>query len=210
MNELFVFFVGSFVSLFSIVDPLLAVPVFVSLTEKFSPEKRIEIAAQASWYVFWVLVLFFIAGGLILRFFGISLEGLRIAGGLMIIASAVEMLEKKSKLLPKEQEESESKDDIAFSPLAMPILSGPGAIAVMIGMTTDAKSWMHYPVILIVIILVSILCYVFMRLAYFIAKRMGEATMNSFNRIMGFLLLCIGVQYIVNGVMPLLKKAFHG
>jgi multiple antibiotic resistance protein len=210
MNELFIFFVGSFVSLFSIVDPLLAVPVFVSLTEKFSPEKRVEIASQASWYVFWVLVVFFIAGGLILRFFGISLEGLRIAGGLMIIGSAVEMLEKKSKLLPKEQEESESKDDIAFSPLAMPILSGPGAIAVMIGMTTDAKSWMHYPVILIVVILVSVLSYVFLRLAHIISSRMGEATMNSFNRIMGFLLLCIGVQYIVNGVMPLLKTAFHG
>ncbi len=210
MSELFVFFIGSFVSLFSIVDPLLAVPVFVSLTEKFSPEKRVEIASQASWYVFWVLVVFLIAGGLILKFFGISLEGLRIAGGLMIIGSAVEMLEKKSKLLPREQEESETKDDIAFSPLAMPILSGPGAIAVMIGMTTDAKSWMHFPVILLIIILVSVLCYVFLRLAHIISSKMGEATMNSFNRIMGFLLLCIGVQYIVNGVMPLLKQAFHG
>ncbi len=210
MNELFVFFVGSFVSLFSIVDPLLAVPVFVSLTERFSPEKRVQIASQASWYVFWVLVIFFIAGGLILKFFGISLEGLRIAGGLMIIGSAVEMLEKKAKLLPKEQAESESKDDIAFSPLAMPILSGPGAIAVMIGLTTDAKTWLHYPVIILVIMAVSFLCYVFLRLAHIISSKMGEATMNSFNRIMGFMLLCIGVQYIVNGVMPLLKIAFKG
>lgn len=210
MNEFFVFFVGSFVSLFSIVDPLLAVPVFVSLTERFSPEKRVKIASQASWYVFWVLLVFFIAGGLILKFFGISLEGLRIAGGLMIIASAADMLEKKEKLLPKEQEESESKDDIAFSPLAMPILSGPGAIAIMIGMTTDAKTWLHYVVIILVIMAVSFFCYIFLRLAHLISSKMGEATMNSFNRIMGFMLLCIGVQYIVNGVMPLLKKAFHG
>src|SRR3989338_4045589 len=127
-NEYLLFFVGSFVSLFSIVDPMLAVPVFVSLTEKYSPQKRIEIAEQTSIYALGVMLIFFIAGGLILKFFGISLEGLRIAGGLMIIASAVEMLQKKERLLPEEQKESEVKDDIAFSPLAMHILSGPGAI----------------------------------------------------------------------------------
>ena len=210
MQDWFLFFIGSFVSLFSIVDPLLAVPVFVSLTEKYSSKKRMQIAKQASIYVLGVLLVFFIAGGLILKFFGISLEGLRIAGGLMIIASAIEMLQKKDRLLPIEQQESEEKEDIAFSPLAMPILSGPGAIAVMIGMTTDAKTWLHYPIILIVICLVAFLCYIFLRLAHTITQKIGTTTMKSFNRIMGFILLCIGVQYIVNGVMPLLKIAFHG
>ena len=210
MQDILLFFVGSFVSLFSIVDPLLAVPVFVSLTEKYSPEKRIEIANQASIYVLGILIVFFIAGGLILKFFGISLEGLRIAGGLMIIASAIEMLQKKDRLLPQEQQESEIKDDIAFSPLAMPIMSGPGSIAVMIGMTTDAKSFMHYIAILLTILLVALSCYIFLRLAHTISQKMGTTMMKSFNRIMGFILLCIGVQYIVNGVMPLLKQAFHG
>ena len=155
MNEFFLFFVGSFVSLFSIVDPLVAVPVFVSLTERFSPERRIQIAKQSSIYVLGVLLVFFIAGSLILKFFGISIEGLRIAGGLMIIGSAVEMLQKKERLLPQEQQESESKDDIAFSPLAMPILSGPGSIALIIGLTSDAKTFSHYLVIFLVIVLVS-------------------------------------------------------
>ena len=209
MNEMLLFFVGSFVSLFSIVDPLVAVPVFVTLTEKYSLKKRIQIAKQASFYALWILLAFFIAGGLILKFFGISLEGLRIAGGLMIIASAIEMLQKKERLLPSEQQESEEKDDIAFSPLAMPILSGPGSIAVIIGMTTDAKSILHYAVILIVILLVVLSCYIFLRLAPLITHKMGTTTMKSFTRIMGFILLCIGVQYIVNGVMPLLKMAFQ-
>src|SRR3990167_3861280 len=102
-NEYLLFFIGSFVSLFSIVDPLLAVPVFVSLTEKYSPKKRAEVANQACIYVLAILLVFFIAGGLILKFFGISLEGLRIAGGLMIIASSIEMLQKKDRLLPQEQ-----------------------------------------------------------------------------------------------------------
>ncbi len=209
MQEFFFFFIGSFVSLFSIVDPLLAVPVFASLTQKHTPEYKIAVAGRASFYVLGILVIFFIAGGLILKFFGISLEGLRIAGGLMIIGSAIEMLQKKERLLPVEQQESEEKEDIAFSPLAMPILSGPGAIAVIIGMTTDAKSLVHYLLILITICLVSFLCYVFMRLSHVIAQKVGPITMRSFTRIMGFILLCIGVQYIVNGVMPLLKSALH-
>ena len=208
MQTILLFFVGSFVSLFSIVDPLLAVPVFASLTQKYSSKQRIAVAERASFYVLWILLVFFIAGSLILKFFGISLEGLRIAGGLMIISSAVEMLEKKDRLLPQEQHESEEKEDIAFSPLAMPILSGPGAIAVIIGMTTDAKSFSHYTVIVVTICLVAFSCYIFLRLAHTMSQRMGATTMRSYTRIMGFILLCIGVQYIVNGVMPLLKLAF--
>lgn len=207
-NEILLFFVGSFVSLFSIVDPLVAVPVFVTLTQKYKPAQRVELATKASIYVFGILLVFFAAGGLILKFFGISLEGIRIAGGLMIIGTAYEMLAKKERLLPQEQHESEEKEDVAFSPLAMPILSGPGAIAIIIGMTSDAKSIQHYSAILVVIFLVSFCCYIFLRLAHIITHKLGETTMRSFNRIMGFILLCIGVQYIVNGVMPLLRIAF--
>lgn len=208
MHEIYLFFIGSFISLFSIVDPMLAVPVFVSLTEKYTPSRRAQIANETSIYVLGILLSFFIAGHFILKFFGISIEGLRIAGGLMIIGAAIDMLQRKERLLPSEQEESEEKEDIAFSPLAMPILSGPGSIAVIIGMTTDAKSFLHYSAILVVILLVSFLCYIFLRLAHIISHKMGKTAMASFNRIMGFILLCIGVQYIVNGVMPLLKIAF--
>lgn len=210
-SDVFVFFLGSFVSLFSIVDPLLAVPVFASLTECHTPADRVGIAKRTSLYVFAILLVFFIAGGLILKFFGISLEGLRIAGGLMIIGSAVEMLQKKERLQPEEQQESEERHAIAFSPLAMPILSGPGAIAVIIGMTTDAHDlpWYYYGAILLTIALVSVSCYICLRLAHVISRRMGNTMMKSFNRIMGFILLCIGVQYIVNGVIPLLRSALQ-
>ncbi len=210
IHGLSLFFIASFISLFSIVDPLLAVPIYVSLTEKYTHTQRLMTAKRASVYVFWILICFFIAGGLILKFFGISLEGLRIAGGLMIVGSAIEMLQKKERLLPNEQEEVEHKEDIAFSPLAMPLLSGPGAIAVIIGMTSEAQSAMHYIIIFFIITLTSVSCYVAMRLAPTIALRMGKTTMTSFTRIMGFILLCVGIQYIVNGVMPLLKTAFHG
>jgi multiple antibiotic resistance protein len=210
MNELFLFFVGSFVSLFSIVDPMLAAPVFVSLTKDETERERAILAKRSSFFVFYILMAFFVAGSLILGFFGISIDALRIAGGLMILGSAYGMLNRKERLLPEEEKEAEEKEDIAFSPLAMPILSGPGAIAVIIGMTTDATSWLHYPLIFLVIILVSISCYITLRVSSKIMARLGGTMVKAFTRIMGFMLLCIGVQYIVNGIKPILMSIVNG
>lgn len=210
INDLFLFFIGSLVSLFSIVDPLLAAPVFVSLTHDHTEAERRNIAKRASVSVFWILVSFFIAGSLILSFFGISIDALRISGGLMILGSAYGMLEKKSRLQPEEAKEAEEKEDIAFSPIAMPLLSGPGAIAVIIGMTTDAKSWLYYPIIFLVILLVCISCYWTLCVSSKIVKRLGETMVKAFTRIMGFLLLCIGIQYIVNGIRPILTAILKG
>jgi multiple antibiotic resistance protein len=207
-NDLLFFFIGSLVSLFSIVNPLLAAPVFVSLTQEDSVEEQRLTAKRASISVFWILVSFFVAGSLILSFFGISIDALRISGGLMILGSAYSMLEKKSRLQPEEEKEAEDKEDIAFSPIAMPLLSGPGAIAVIIGMTTDAKEWYYYPIIFLVISLVSFSCYWALRVSGKIVEKLGETMVKAFTRIMGFLLLCIGIQYIVNGVKPILIGIF--
>jgi multiple antibiotic resistance protein len=210
LSDLALFFIGSLVSLFSIVDPLLAAPVFVSLTQDETDHERKVLAWRASVFVFWILISFFVAGSVILTFFGISIDALRIAGGLMILGSAYGMLEKKGRLRPEEEREAETKEDIAFSPLAMPLLSGPGAIAVIIGMTTDAKSPIYYPLIFLVIVLVSLSCYWTLRVSSGIVKRLGETMVQAFTRIMGFILLCIGVQYIVNGVKPILLTIFKG
>jgi multiple antibiotic resistance protein len=210
MNDLVLFFLGSFVSLFSIVDPLMAAPVFASLTQEHSEHERVHLARRASVFVFWILLAFFVAGSLILGFFGISIDALRIAGGLMILGTAYSMLNKKDRLQPEEEKEAEEKEDIAFSPLAMPILSGPGSIAVIIGMTTDAKSLLHYPLIFLVIVLVSFSCYLTLRVSSRIVQRLGETMVKAFTRIMGFILLCIGVQYIVNGIKPILIHIIHG
>lgn len=210
LTDLFLFYVGSVVSLFSIVDPLLAAPVFVSLTHDETEQERHNLAKRACFFVFWILLAFFLAGTLILGFFGISIDALRIAGGLMILGSAYNMLEKKKKLQPDEEKEAEEKEDIAFSPLAMPLLSGPGAIAVIIGMTTDAKSIMYYPVIFLVIVTVCLSCYLTLKVSGKIVERLGETMVKAFTRIMGFLLLCIGVQYIVNGIKPILETIIKG
>jgi len=210
LQDLLFFFFGTFVSLFSIVDPLMAAPLFVTLTEGETPVQRNLLARRASIYAFAILGIFFVTGSLILNFFQISIDALRIAGGLMILSSAYGMLNKQESLAPDEQQEARAKEDIAFSPLAMPLLSGPGAIAVIIGMTTNAKSPVNYLLILLAIMAVCLSSYVVMRVSDTIMNRMGPTIVKSFTRIMGFILLCVGVQFIVNGITPILSQAFSG
>lgn len=215
LNDLFLFFIGTFISLFSIVDPLMAAPLFVTLTEGQTGAQRDNVARRASLFSFAILSIFFITGSLILNFFQISIDALRIAGGLMILSSAYGMLNKQQSLNAEEEQEAKHKagthDDIAFSPLAMPILSGPGAIAVIIGMTTNTGgSILKYLVILLAIMAVSFSSYITMRISDTIMQRMGPTIVKAFTRIMGFILLCVGVQFVVNGVSPILFQALHG
>lgn len=210
-QELSMFFIGTFVSLFSIVDPPMAAPLFVSLTDGQTPEQRSHIARRASLFSFAILGLFFITGSLILNFFQISINALRIAGGLMILSSAFGMLNKQEGLDETEEKEARKKakkdDDIAFSPLAMPILSGPGAIAVIIGMTANANGAVFkYLVILLAIMAVCFSSYVTLRVSDLIMTRMGPTIVKAFTRIMGFILLCVGVQFMVNGISPVLSQ----
>ncbi|HEY9744917.1 MAG TPA: MarC family NAAT transporter [Oculatellaceae cyanobacterium] len=207
LNDLLLFFAGTWISLFSIVDPLMAAPLFVTLTEGETPAQREKLARRASSYAFAILTLFFATGSLILNFFQISIDALRIAGGLMILSSAYGMFGQKESLGPDEQREARAKEDIAFSPLAMPILSGPGAIAVIIGMTANAGGFgLKYLLILLAIFLVCVSSYWIMRISDTIMQKMGSTMVKSFTRIMGFILLCIGVQFIVNGVIPILEQ----
>lgn len=215
INDMFLFFIGTYISLFSIVDPLMAAPVFVTLTDGQTPAQRNAVARRASMFSFAILSIFFITGSLILNFFQISIDALRMAGGLMILSSAYGMINKQASLSSDEEQEAQIKatthDDIAFSPLAMPILSGPGAIAVIIGMTTNANgSWLNYLVILLAILAVSFSSYLVMLISDTMMQRMGPTIVKAFTRIMGFILLCVGVQFIVNGVSPVLTRAFHG
>jgi len=211
ISDMFMLFIGTYISLFSIVDPLMAAPVFVTLTEGQTAAQRNTVARRASMFSFAILSIFFITGSLILNFFQISIDALRIAGGLMILSSAYGMINKQASLNTEEENEAKIKaathDDIAFSPLAMPILSGPGAIAVIIGMTTNAGgNWLNYLVIVLAILAVAFSSYLVMLISDTMMQRMGPTVVKAFTRIMGFILLCVGVQFIVNGVSPVLAR----
>lgn len=209
-NEISTYFVGSgalliaaFTSIISVANPLAAMPVFVSLTEHNSDRERIGIAQKASVYMFIVLAVFLVAGTAIMSFFGISLSGIRIAGGLIILRAAYSMLnpdQSDRKISAEVEEAAKGKEDISFSPMAMPMLSGPGSIAVVIGLASQAAGMWDMVVITIAIVGVALISYAVLRLAPISARYIGPTGMGAITRMMGFIAMAIGVQFILNGI----------
>ncbi|MGM0547307.1 MAG: MarC family NAAT transporter [Bacteroidota bacterium] len=196
-------FIAAFTSIISVANPLAAMPVFLSLTERNNDRERINIAKKSSFYMFLVLIIFLLAGTYIMSFFGISLSGIRIAGGLIILRAAYAMLNpdvSEKKISDEAQEAAKDKQDISFSPMAMPMLSGPGSIAVVIGLASQAEGIMDLLIMSVAIVLVALISYGVLRLAPFSAKYIGPTGMNAITRMMGFIAMAIGVQFILNGV----------
>ena len=194
--------IASFTSLFSVVNPLTAMPVFLSLTEGSTEAEMSRTARKSSIYMFCVLITFLLAGTYILSFFGISLSGIRIAGGLVIARAGFSMLnpEKSGRKLSKEeQEEAKEKEDVSFSPLAMPLLSGPGSIAVVIGFGSQATNIYDYIINGVAVLITAILAYAILRVAPWLNKLIGKTGMTVISRMMGFIALAIGVQFVING-----------
>lgn len=195
--------VASFTSLFSVVNPLTAMPIFLSLTEDNTEAETAKTARKASIYMFCVLITFLLIGTYILSFFGISLPGIRIAGGIIIMRAGFSMMnpEKTGRKLSKEdQEAAMDKDDVSFSPLAMPLLSGPGSIAVVIGFGSQATGVLDYIVTGVAVLLTAFLAWAILRVAPWLNKLIGKTGMTVITRLMGFIALAIGVQFIINGI----------
>lgn len=195
--------IAAFTSIISVANPLAAMPVFLSLTEHNTDIERSTIAKKSSLYMFLVLAIFLLAGNYIMSFFGISLSGIRIAGGLIILRAAYAMLnpsDTERKLSEEAQEAAKLKEDISFSPMAMPMLSGPGSIAVVIGLASQAAGIVDLAIMTIAIILVALISYGVLRLAPFSAQYIGPTGMGAMTRMMGFIAMAIGVQFILNGI----------
>jgi multiple antibiotic resistance protein len=150
-----------------------------------------------------ILVCFLIGGTFIMGFFGLSIPGLRIAGGLLVAGIGFKMLMGSSSTASDDPGEAEAraKRDVSFSPLAMPMLSGPGSIAVTIGFTSLAKQWLDYIAIILGILIVAAITYYTLQLSERVVNVIGANGMNALSKVMGFLILCIGIQFVVNGVV---------
>lgn len=197
-------YLGTFIGLLPIINPLAAAPTFLAITEGDSTARRREQARKGCLYMVCILVSFLIGGTFIMNFFGISIPGLRIAGGILMTGIGMSMLAAQKGAAQPDDEEREAarkKIDISFSPLAMPMLSGPGSIAVTLGFTSLATSWTDYIAIIAGIVCVALLTYVVLRLSGKIVGLIGPVGLNAMTKIMGFLIMCIGVQFVVNGVL---------
>lgn len=195
--------IASFASIISVANPLATVPVFASLTEQNTDDERTFIAKKATIFMFLILTIFLFLGTYIISFFGISLPGIRIAGGLIILRAAYAMLtpgQGNRKMSEEDKESAKSKDDISFSPLAMPLLSGPGSIAVVIGLASESVSFVELLIITVAIFISAIVTYTLLRLAPFSARYIGPAGMSAITRLMGFIVMAIAVQFILSGI----------
>jgi len=194
---------GTFVGLLPIANPLSTAVVFLALTRRFSKESAREQARMACIYMAAVLLVSLFAGALIMSFFGISIPALRIAGGLIVARVGFGMLSPapEEELGEAEREDARRMTDLAFTPLAMPMLSGPGSIAVTIGMAAGAETIVDYLAIAVGIVLVAYVSWLVLRSASNIIARLGPTGVTALVRIMGFLLICVGVQFIGIGII---------
>jgi len=199
---------GTVVALLPLINPLASAPTFLAITEGDSHERRLQQLGKACIFTVAILVSFLVGGTFIMGFFGISIPGLRIAGGLLVAGIGSGMLMAPANA--PEQDDAvraaaRAKRDVSFSPLAMPMMSGPGSIAVTIGFTSLASGWLDYVAIILGIVIVAVITYVVLRLSERVVGVIGINGMNALSKVMGFIILCIGIQFVVNGVRGIVQ-----
>lgn len=207
-------FIATFSALFSVVNPLGAMPVLLALTANDSPAWREVQVRKAAIYLACILIVFFLIGTYILDFFGISIEGLRIAGGIIISKSGIDLLRSKSEyskgraINKKVKEEALLKNDISFSPLAMPMLSGPGSISLLISLALELTVIWDYLLVIAAVLVMALVTYLILRVSPRLVSFLGESGISAMSRMMGFIVLAIGIQFVANGAIPMLKLVF--
>jgi multiple antibiotic resistance protein len=183
-----------FGALFPVVAPIPMAPVFVSLTAQSSSAERMRVAIKSSLIAFVVLVVFLFAGEPLLHVFGISLEALQIAGGIIVGLTGLAMAQQPV-VLPEE-----AGGDIAFSPLAVPLLAGPGAFGVLLALDarrTSSIALVGFVVAIALIALVIYLCFIF---GAQIVRFLGPAPLDAIRRLFGLIVMAIGVEMVVYGI----------
>ena len=192
--------IATFLALFPIVNPFGGIPLFFTLTTGFSSEERNQEAMKTAGYVFAILVVFMLFGRFVLNFFGISLPVLKIAGGLIVANTAWGMVTGSSRITSAEHDEATTKEDFSLTPMAMPMLSGPGSIGVVMGVAAHADNMAAYLGMIIGIAALAVVVYLFLRLGGPLVAKLGPGATGAINRIFGFLILAIAVQLVWDGV----------
>jgi multiple antibiotic resistance protein len=202
------------ITLLPIVNPVSTAILLLGISEHLSKEDRNRQITLACFYMTGILVVFLLGGHLIMIFFGISVPGIRIAGGMVIGFLGFRMLfPSEEHITQKGKEEALQKPDISFSPLAMPSLAGPGAIATVITISSAIDSRHGYDKVfafagvVIAILITAIISWLVLRSAGFIRRILGVNGVDSLSRIMGFILVCIGIQFVINGIKDLALDA---
>ncbi|AKU90613.1 MarC family protein [Vulgatibacter incomptus] len=190
-------------ALFVVVDPVGLVPIFVAITEGKTRESRAAIARKACIIFVCVVGLFAIGGGLVFRLLGVSLAAFKIAGGGLLMLTALDML--RNRLAPErtseeEMDEASHKQDVAVVPLAMPLLAGPGAIATAMVLTSRATMVWDVAIVVAAVIVIGIATFYILAAAHWVDRFLGVSGRSILERVMGLVLAAIAVQFVVDGL----------
>ncbi|MFO7940623.1 MAG: MarC family protein [Bacteroidales bacterium] len=207
---MFGLFFAVFGALFSVANPLGTMPMYIGLTEDSSMAERKVTAMKASLYFLLILSVAFWGGKYVIQFFGISIDSLRIGGGLIISSSGFALLTgnfSKHKGMSKQvKEDAYTREDPSMTPLAMPMLAGPGSISLLISLHEEYAGLWNSLVIYLTIPAVGIATYLILRSSAYLSGKLGASGLNAISRIIGFIVIAIGIEYILTSVRAIVNS----
>ena len=204
MNEYLSFSLVAFPAIFFIMDPLGLLPIFVAITATDAPEKRERTARRATLIAFGLMAFFTIFGSFVFKLFGISMSALKVAGGILLLMTAMDMLRaqpSRTRSSPEETHECEAKEDVAVVPLAMPLLAGPGSIATAMVLAARGQNWTYSIPVVASIAVTCFVTYLLLRVAARLNRLLGTTGIAMLERIMGLLLAAIAIQFVADGIL---------
>jgi multiple antibiotic resistance protein len=190
----------AFVAMFPIINPIGHAPMFYGMTSDETPAHRNAMSAKIGLYVFLILTASLLFGNLLLRFFGVTIDDLRIAGGLLVAHSGWGMLANQSRVTPQEHAAAEAKEDISLTPMAMPILAGPGAMSLALGLAVYGRTVTHYSGYVAGFAAMGLLTWLSFRWSSAMVRVLNVNAVGALNRVLGLFILAIGVNMIIRGV----------
>jgi multiple antibiotic resistance protein len=199
-------FLYVFASLFSVINPLGTVPVFVGLTSDENNRERNRTSMLTSINVLVILLVSFFIGSYLLEFFGISLNALRIAGGMIIVTSGFALLtgtfnKHKGMKNKRVKQDLNQREKYSLTPLAIPMLAGPGSISLLITFNQAYVTAESILIVVLAVITVGAATYTILRSSHLISRVLGGSGINAISRIVGFIVISIGVEYITTAVV---------
>jgi multiple antibiotic resistance protein len=199
-----------FGALFSVANPLGTMPVYVGLTEGSNNAEQKQIALKAGIYFLLILTVAFWGGKYVISFFGISIDSLRIGGGLIIASSGFALLTgnfSKHKGMNKQvKEDAYTREDPSITPLAVPMLAGPGSISLLISLHEQYAEWLDSIVVYLTIPAVGLVTYLILRSSAYLSGKLGASGLNAISRIIGFIVIAIGIEYILTSVKAIVNS----
>lgn len=208
MGHLLTEFLVALSAVFFVVDPVGVVPIFLAITAGDSNEKIRRTALRACLVAGGLMLFFALFGGVIFKVFGVSLGAFRVAGGILLLVTSLDMLRARTsetRTTRTEEEEGVEKDDVALVPLAMPLLAGPGAIATAVVLMARGTTWVSAVPVVAAIVLTFLASYLVLRAAGLVQRVLKQSGVKILERVMGLLLAAIAVQFIADGARELWK-----